>query len=135
MGFTNGEPSFNPVPKGLSRSQVKAQDDQADVTAEEKWKRKVRKLDDNHCRWCKRRVKVTIELLPERAECHHVAGRFPVAIRWDVRNGILLCNTCHERVTGKVNEKHIIVCLTFYEIEDEGVFPNGRGAVEFKRIA
>lgn len=135
MGFTNGHPTFNPVEKGKSRSQLKAEDDQADVTAEEKWKRKVRKRDEHRCRWCRRRVKTTLELLPDRAECHHVAGRFPLVIRWDVRNGILFCRTCHERVTGKVNERHIVIYSKFYEVEDEGVFPDGGGAVAFKRIA
>lgn len=141
MGFTNGQPTHNPVPKGKSRSQLKAEDDTADATAEEKWKRAVRKRDDNHCRWCKRRVKVTLDLVPDRAECHHAAGRFPLAIRWLVKNGLLLCNTCHERVTGRVNERFIVIYSKFYELDADAFpdlageqFPDAGGPVEFKCI-
>lgn len=123
-----------PLLKGKSRSQLKAERDKVDENAEEHWKREVRTRDEYHCRWCRRRVVVTIELVPERAECHHLVSRTVVAVRWDVRNGILLCLACHERVTGVANEKFLIVASATYVVEDIE-YPDMRQPVEFKRIA
>ena len=70
-----------PVPKGPSRLQLKVQAGKDEVNAEAKWKKAVRKRDGMHCRWCKRKVAVSIALVPERAEVHHLCGRVVEAIR------------------------------------------------------
>lgn len=134
MGMTNGQPTFNPVPYGKTRLELKAARDTAYDDAEDHWRRQVRERDCYHCRWCKRRVVVTIELIPERAECNHLVGRADERVRWDVRNGILLCLACHQRVTGKVAEKFLIVASELYVVD--GIeYPNGSKDVEFKRVA
>lgn len=134
MGMTNGQPSYNPVPKGRTRLDLKMDRVQEDDTAEEQWRRLVRERDEYHCRWCRRRVVVTIELVPDRAECHHLIRRDVEAVRWDVRNGLLLCLACHQRVTGKVQEKFLVVATVLYVL-DEVEYPNGSEPVEFKRVA
>jgi len=65
---------------------------------------------------------------------HHVSGRVVREIRWDVRNGLLLCASCHERITGKVAEKHVVISRHTFEI-DGIAYINADKAVQFKRIA
>ncbi len=97
-------------------------------------KDEVWKLDGGCCRWCKRKVQRILDLVPERAEFHHVSGRVIRAIRWDVRNLILLCATCHERLTGKVAEKCLIVSSHVFTV-DRIEYINARKPVQFKRVA
>lgn len=129
----NGLPG-RAVPKGESRLQVKAREDKQDALAEEKWKKAVRKRDGMFCRWCKRKVIVCMDLTPARAECHHVSGREVKTIRWDVRNGILFCATCHERITGKVNERFLIESNHVFTVDGVS-FINADKPVRFKRVA
>lgn len=83
---------------------------------------------------CQRKVRKCLELVNERGEVHHVSGRVVKAIRWDRRNGILLCATCHERVTGKVAEKHLIESKHTFTID--GVqYLNANKPVRFQRVA
>lgn len=129
----NGQPG-KAVPKGESRLQVKDRTDKQDARAEEKWKKAVRKRDGMHCRWCKRKVEICLDLVPERAECNHISGRVVLAIRWDVRNGLLLCCACHERITGKVNERFVIYSTKTFTVDGVS-YINGDKPVKFKRVA
>lgn len=91
-----------------SRSQVNAEKRSTDAKDEKKCKTLVWARDGGCCRWCKRKVQRIMDLLPERAEFHHVNGRVVLAIRWDPRNLAVFCRACHEKLTGIVNEKFLI---------------------------
>lgn len=64
--------------------------------------------DKHRCRCCGRKVLKTISRVPERGEVHHCHGRRG-DLRFDSRAALLLCLFDHERVTGKVNDKLIII--------------------------
>lgn len=91
------------------------------------------KRDGDVCRWCERKVVDCLDRLPERREHHHVSGRVVVAIRWDKRNGLQLCGDCHDRVTGKVNEKFLIHSRHTFAVD--GIrYINADKTVHYKRI-
>lgn len=100
-----------------SRLQKKVADAKDERKEEAAWKNAVWKRDGAKCRWCHRGCRKCLELAPTRGEVHHVSGRVIREIRWDRRNGLLLCATCHERVTGKVAEKHLIESKHTFSIE------------------
>lgn len=123
-----------PNQKGESRLQKKVKDAKDETKAERTWKAAVWKRDGGQCRWCRRIVRRVLDLCPDRGEVHHVSGRVVVAIRWDPRNGILLCCACHERITGKVSEKHVIESKHTFQVE-EIAYINADKPVKFKRVA
>lgn len=52
--------------------------------------------DGGRCRYCGRKVIHTIELVPERGECHHRRGRnVTPENRFNVDEAVLLCATHH----------------------------------------
>ena len=125
---------FHPQPKGASRLQVKAEAIKDERKEEAAWKKAVWKRDAGKCRWCHRAVIKCLETAPERGECHHVSGKVVKAIRWDRRNGLLVCATCHERLTGKVAEKHVIESKHTFTADDVR-YINADKAVRFVRVA
>jgi hypothetical protein len=123
------------TPKSEMKTRLKEKTEKRtdESKAEREWRKVIWKRDEGKCRWCKRKVAKTIELIPERGECHHVVGRANQATRWEPRNGILVCASCHERLTGKVNEKHVLVAAKTYTLD--GVqYPDASKAVQFKRV-
>lgn len=126
-GWRDGKPE-------PTRLQKKAAEDKDDRKAEAKWRAEVWKRDGGCCRWCHREVRRCLELVPTRGEVHHVSGRVVRAIRWDRRNGLLVCATCHERLTGKVAEKHVIESRHTYAI-DGIAYIDADKPVRFKRVA
>jgi hypothetical protein len=125
------------TPKGAepSRLQVKEAKRKDESKDEARWRKEVWKRDGGKCRWCGREVVKTIELINERGECHHVSGRVVKAIRWDRRNGILLCaGPCHERLTGKVNEKFLIHSKHTFQVDGIN-YINADRPVRFQRVA
>ncbi len=123
------------VPKGLepSRLQVKVAKAKDETKLEAAWKKAVWKRDGGACRWCKRKVRRCLDLVPDRGEVHHVSGRVVALIRWDRRNGVLLCASCHERITGKVAEKHVVASRSTFVV-DHVSYLNADKPVTFKRI-
>jgi hypothetical protein len=123
------------TPKGAepSRLQRKVAAQKDETKDEQRWKAAVWKRDGGLCRWCKRKVRKCLELVPERGDVHHVSGRVVKAIRWRRENGLLLCASCHERITGKVAEKCVIVPTKTFT-EDGVAYANADRAVRFKRI-
>lgn len=91
-----------PIPKGPSRLETKVADDRDEKRDEKAWRKGCIKRDGKICQRCKRVVVQQLELAPERLEVHHIAGRADRASRWDVRNGIVLCSTCHDLITRHV---------------------------------
>ncbi len=130
----NAKPRALPKGFGPSRRELKAEKVKSEAADERRWKKALRKRDGDECRWCKRHVKDCIERLPERRECHHVSGRVVVAIRWDVRNGLTLCGSCHDRVTGKVAERFLIHSKHTFEI-DGIAYINADKPVRYQRVA
>lgn len=88
-----------PIAKGPSRLDVKTADDRDDARDEKIWRKACITRDGKVCRRCKRVVVVQLELVANRLEVHHVAGRVDRAVRWDVRNGITVCAFCHDLLT------------------------------------
>jgi len=84
--------------KGPTRLDAAEADRKADEKALEAWKKGVRARDGKRCRCCARKVVVTLKLQASRAECHHVTGRAHKPTRYDIRNGLQLCATCHQRI-------------------------------------
>lgn len=117
-----------------SRRELKAEKRTDEAREEKAWHKAITKRDVDECRWCHRKVVTCIDRLPERREHHHVSGRVVVAIRWDVRNGLQLCGTCHDRVTGKVNEKFLIHSKHVFVVD--GVqYINADKPVRYQRVA
>lgn len=84
--------------KGPSKLEEKVEKDKADYHAERAFKAAVWKRDKGLCRACGAKVLRQLELHPKRGEVHHLESRKNRAVRYDTRNGILLCATDHERV-------------------------------------
>jgi hypothetical protein len=123
-------------PKGAepSRLQRKVADAKDERKEEAAWKKAIWSRDDGVCRWCHRAVRRCLELVPDRGECHHVSGRVVRDIRWDRRNGLLVCAACHERLTGKVAEKHVITSKHTFTV-DGIAYINADKPVRFQRVA
>lgn len=122
-------------PKGAepSRLQVKAAKVKDERKEETAWKRSVWLRDGGQCRWCGRAVRKCLDLVADRGECHHVNGRVVAAIRWDRRNGILLCASDHERLTGKVAERFLLYSRHTFTID--GIqYLNADKPVFYKRV-
>jgi len=82
-----------------SRLDERKDDLKAEKAAEKGWRKGCITRDGKVCRCCQRKVVQQLALAPERLEVHHVAGRVDQAVRWDVRNGVVLCAECHEKIT------------------------------------
>jgi hypothetical protein len=128
------ERAGKPLLKGESRLQKTAREDKDESKRERDWHKGVDKRDKGICRWCGRKTVKTIERIPERREHHHVSGRVVAAIRWLVKNGLTLCCTCHERVTGRVNERFVIVPKKTFVV-DGIAYADADKPVKFQRIA
>lgn len=123
-----------PILKGESRLQKTAKDDKDESKLERAWHKGIDKRDKGICRWCGRKTIKTLDRVPERREHHHVSGRVVVAIRWLVKNGLTLCCTCHERVTGRVNERFVIVPKKTFVV-DGIAYADADKPVKFKKVA
>lgn len=91
-------------PKGETRLEQKAAKQKNDYYRMKTFLQAVWTRDEGKCRFCGRKVKRSLELTPERGEVHHIASRGDFAVRYDARNGILLCATHHQAV-----ERHQLV--------------------------
>jgi hypothetical protein len=123
-----------PILKGESRLQKSDREQKDETKLERAWHKAIDKRDKGIRRWCQRKTDVVLDRVPERREHHHVSGRVVEAIRWDSRNGITLCCACHERVTGKVNERFLIESKHTFVV-DEIAYINADKKVTFRRIA
>jgi predicted chitinase len=142
-GWLDGLPTYEDInrtrralPKGAtpSRLQVKTEKARDERKDEERWKRDVWKRDGGNCRWCGRAVRRCLELAPDRGEVHHVSGRVVAAIRWERRNGLLLCAADHERITGKVAERFLIHSKHTFTV-DGIAYINADKPVRYQRVA
>lgn len=119
--------------KGQSRLEKTVADRPLVKVDDKTFKLTVRTRDKNRCRWCERKVLVTMARVPERAEVHHIHGRGK-DLRFEDKAAICLCAQCHEKVTGKVNEKWIIVATKTFKMRDQE-YTDAREKVMFQRVA
>jgi hypothetical protein len=119
--------------KGDSRLRDRTAEDKANEKKDEQFRRDIYRLDNGVCRCCGRKVTRKLDRVVDRAEVHHVSGKVG-DLRWDVRNGILLDAECHEKVTGRVNERLAIVGSKFFRHKGQWLI-NARAPVTFKRVA
>lgn len=119
--------------KGPTRLQDRTAEDRETEKKDEKFRRDIYRLDKGLCRCCGRKVERKIDRVMDRAEIHHVHGRTG-DLRFDLRNGLCLCCACHERVTGKVNDRLQIVGTKFYRLDKQRLI-NARATVRFEKVA
>lgn len=111
----------------------KSEADKDDEGALAAWRKAVTKRDGLKCRWCRCKVVETIARIPKQAQTHHATPREHKPTRHDARNGIRLCGTCHDRITGSVGEKAIIVASKTFTLNGRE-YPDMSQPVQFKVI-
>lgn len=126
------ERAGKPIPKGKSRLTETTATKKLSLVTERDFKQEVWYRDKEHCRCCQRKVIKTISRVAERGEVHHLHGRTG-DLRFEARAAILVCLKCHERITGRVNDRlEVIAAKTF--TTRQGTFMDARGALKFKRV-
>jgi hypothetical protein len=98
-----------PIPKGPTRLDARIADDKDDKAAERQWRKAVIARAGRVCRCCLRKVVQQLALAGNRLEVHHVAPRADQAVRWDVRNGMVLCSECHQKVTPHSGKLELVI--------------------------
>lgn len=122
-----------PIPKAKSRLEVKADAKPLTRVDEKAFRQEVIARDGMRCRMCGKKVIKTLARVPERLEIHHIHGRTG-DLRFDSRAALVLDARCHERVTGRVSERWIIVPTKTFTTR-QGVFTDARAKVRFERVA
>ena len=121
------------IPKGESRLQAKTAARKLTVVDDRQFKAIVWKRDKALCRCCGRKVIKTLARVAERGEVHHCHGRIGV-FKFEDRASLLLCLTCHEKVTGRVNERLAIEPTATFLLDGFTV-TDCRQPVRFVRVA
>lgn len=122
-----------PLPKGKTRLQETVEQRPLTKVDEKAFKAEVWSRDKSHCRWCERKVQKIVGRVPERGEVHHLHGRLG-DLRWETRCAILVCLTCHEKLTGRVAEKWIAIGTKFWMLKGIPVI-DAREPIKFQRAA
>ena len=86
------------IAKGKTRLEAQVSADRTDALAERAFRAAVWKRDQGKCRVCGCRVVRTLTVTPKRGDVHHIAPRAVRAVRFDPRNGLLVCAMDHERL-------------------------------------
>lgn len=121
-----------PIPKGPTRLQETVAARPLIKVDAKAFKSEVWIRDKSHCRCCGRKVEKVLGRVPERGEVHHIHGRGK-DLRFEPRSALLLCLTDHERVTGRINERVLIVATkTFTMRGDE--YTDATFPVVFKAV-
>lgn len=121
-----------PISKGKTRLQETVEARPLVRVTEKDFRREVWTRDKHHCRCCGRKVQQILGRVPERGEVHHIHGRTG-DLRFESKAALLLCLTCHERVTGRVNDKLIIVPSRTFEMRGQR-YTDARYRVRFKEV-
>lgn len=122
------------VPKGKTRLQETTEARTLTKVTEKDFKAEVWTRDKSHCRCCGRKVQKIVGRVPERGEVHHIHGRTG-DLRFEARAAILLCLSCHEKVTGKVNQGRLVVVASKTFTMRQGTFTDAREPVKFQEAA
>lgn len=120
-------------PKGVSRLQAKVAAKPVTQVTDAQFKKIVRTRDKLRCRRCGRKTVITLAHVPLRCEVHHIHGRLGV-FRHEDRCALIVCSSCHEKVTGAVAEKVVVVGTKFVNIDGQPRI-DARATVTFERVA
>ncbi len=126
-----------PIAKGSTRLDARTDDERDDKAAERAWRKAVIARDGHVCRCCERKVVQQLALAANRLEVHHVAPRADQAVRWDPRNGIVLCAECHEKVTphsGKWTLMIVQVAARLFRVNGK-TYINAAKSIDFRRVS
>ncbi len=85
--------------------------------------------DKGRCRVCGVKVIKSVKREPKRGEVHQLHGRTG-DLRHETRGAVLCCLRCHERLTGKVNDRIFIVPTKTFAIQ-QGEFSDARFRLTF----
>lgn len=133
MAEVAAEREGKPLSKGVSRLEKQAAAKPLTKVTDAQFKATVWERDKGRCRRCGRKVKKQMPRDPLRGEVHHLHGRLGV-LRHEDRCALLLCASDHEKVTGAVNVKVVIVATKTLEI-DGRTLTDARAKVKFEVIA
>ncbi len=126
------EARTGPILKGPSRLETQIAERPLTVIDERAFRKTVRDRDQHHCRCCGRRVIYTLKLCPERGEIHHCHGKRD-DLRFEDKCALLLCSFCHQRVTGRVNDRLMIVATKLIVLRGVG-FTDAGAHVHFEPL-
>jgi hypothetical protein len=124
-----------PIAKGKTRLETRTEARPLAKVDEKQFKDDVWARDKHHCRCCGRKVvRGLLTRAPERGEVNHIHGRRG-DLRFEVRAALLMCLTCHERFTGRVNahKLQIVASKTFTTVQ--GTFTDATFPVTFREAA
>lgn len=134
LSLTDRRYEASELTKGKSRLQERVAERPLTVVDERAFKLEVWTRDKSHCRCCGRKVvKGLIKRVPERGEVNHIHGRLG-DLRFEAKAAILMCCECHEKFTGRVNERWVIVATKTFKLNDKE-YTDARKPVVFKRVA
>lgn len=122
-----------PISKGPSRLEIAIEVDRLKVIDEKVFRKAVYDRDGAICRCCGRKVVRTLKRAPERLEIHHIHGRCG-DLRLEDKAALVLCLQCHERVTGRVNDRLAIVPTKTFLFKGREL-TDARALVYFKKVA
>lgn len=123
-----------PILKGKTRLEATIAERPLTKIDEKEFRRQVWVRDGNHCRCCGRKVVKTLARVPERGEVNHIHGRTG-DLRFEVRAAILMCLECHERFTGRINTRRLVIIPTATFTTRQGTFTDATFPVAFKEAA
>ena len=121
------------IAKGKTRLQEVVEARPLVKVGAKEFRQEVWRRDKKRCRCCGRKVQQILGRVPERGEVHHIHGRGK-DLRFEARAALLLCLGCHEKVTGKVNEKLVIVPSKTFTMRNHE-YTDACAPVAFKRVA
>lgn len=119
-----------PILKGKTRLEETAEQRPLTKIDEQEFRRQVWQRDLHRCRCCGRKVVKTLARVPERGEVNHLHGRTG-DLRFEVRAALLMCLTCHERFTGRVNQHKLIIVASQTFTIRQGTFTDATYPVQF----
>jgi hypothetical protein len=133
LPVANTQPG-RPCPKGKTRLEETVDERPLTKIDEKTFKAAVWKRDGDRCRCCDRKVKKILGRVPERGEVNHIHGRTG-DLRFEVRAACLMCLTCHERFTGKVNQHRLTILASKTFTIRQGTFTDATFPVQFQETA
>lgn len=120
-----------PIEKGRTRLELAMDARPLTRVDEQAFRKEVIDRDGYVCRCCGQKVIKTLASIRERLEVHHIHGRTG-DLRFEAKSAIVTCNFCHQRLTGRINERRLFVVPTQTYSTRQGVFANARFPLVFK---
>jgi hypothetical protein len=122
-----------PISKGPSRLEARVERDAMRIVDDRQFRADVWARDGYVCRCCGRKVKQTLANIPERREIHHIHGRLG-ELRHEVRAAVGVCNFCHQRLTGQINDRLQIVATRTFALDGHR-YTDATYPLRFERVA